>query len=86
MQLKKTLTVIILLLPVFLVIVFLVLMLCSTDVRPLEPAEQENGGWEELAAHLVDGLRPVIQVDEGAESQNAHLPVVEAEKGATSLL
>lgn len=74
------LTVFILVLPVFIVVVVLILVLCSTGVRPLEAAEQEDGCWKELAGHLVDSLRPVVEVNESTESQNAHLPVVEAAK------
>lgn len=78
------LTVVVVLFPVFVVVVFIVLVLCSTGVRPLEAVEQEDGCREELPSHLVDHLRPVLQVDQGTKSENAHLPVVEAVRGKQS--
>lgn len=70
-------TVVVVLLAVVVVIV-VVLVLCSTGVRPLEAVKEEDSCGENLAGCLVHHLRPVLKVDEGAEAQDAHLPVVEA--------
>lgn len=59
-------------------------MLCSTGVRPLEAIEQKDGCWEKLTGHLIDSLRPVLEVNESTKSENAHLPVVEAVRGEGS--
>lgn len=78
LKIKMFLTIIILFFPVFIIVVIIILMLCSTGVRPLEAIKQQDGCWEKLAGHLVNGLRPVVEVNESTKSEDAHLPVVEA--------
>lgn len=61
-------------------------MLCSTGIRPLEAIEQKDGCWEKLTGHLIDSLRPVLEVNESTKSENAHLPVVEAVRGSNTFV
>lgn len=65
---------------VIVVVIVVVLVLRPTGVRPLEAVEEEDGSGQNLAGRVVHHLRPVLEVDEGAEAQDAHLPVVEAAK------
>lgn len=79
------LTVFIVLLPIFIIVIFVILMLCPTGIRSFEAIEEKDGCWKKLAGHLIDSLRPVLKVNESTQSENAHLPVVKAESNNKQL-